>query len=209
MKHTSDITVFSKREISLRYWLLGAGYHQALEAMEFASDYHSGVRKDGITPEFDHQISIAHYVRTLIHGLVHPEDTLSTVFLHDVREDYGISHEEIVGRFGDRVANAVDAMTQEFRGIKKPVDLVFEQIAADPIASIAKGADRIHNFSSMVGVFSRSKQEEYIKEAEMYFMPMLKRARRLHVRQEPAYENIKSMLSSQMQLITAMHQASK
>lgn len=177
--------------------------------MEFAAEYHRGVRKDGITPEFDHQISIAHYIRTLIHGLDHPEETLSTVFLHDVREDYGVSHEEIASRFGNQVALAVDAMTKEFRGIKKPVDLVFEQIAADPIASVAKGADRIHNFSSMVGVFSRAKQEEYIKEAEEHFMPMLKRARRMHVRQEPAYENIKSMLTSQMGLITAMHQASK
>lgn len=66
----------TKREISLRYFLQGAEYFLALEAMQFAQQYHRGVRKDGVTPEFDHQISIAHFVRTLRHQLVQPEHTL-------------------------------------------------------------------------------------------------------------------------------------
>jgi (p)ppGpp synthase/HD superfamily hydrolase len=199
------VTSFAKREISLRYWLQGAGYFDALRAMEFGSRYHTGVRKDGVTPEWDHQVSIAHYVRTLAHSLIHPENTISVVFLHDVREDYGVSHEEIVSMFGVQVAQAVDAMTKTFRGHKRPEALVFEQIAADPIASIAKGADRIHNFNSMVGVFNTAKQLAYIQEAETWFMPMIKHARRLHVRQEPAYENIKTVLRSQINLIQAIH----
>ena len=201
------MTQFAKREISLRYWLQGAGYYTALEAMEFAKTYHTGVRKDGITPEFDHQVSIAQYIRTLIPGLLYPEATISTIFLHDVREDYHVSHEELVSRFGTQVADAVDTMTKEFRGVKKSSELVFEQIGANPIASIAKGADRIHNFSSMVGVFSVTKQQEYINEGEAYFLPMIKRARRLHVRQEPAYENIKLLLKSQISLIREIHNA--
>ena len=201
------MTQFAKREISLRYWLQGAGYYTALEAMEFAKTYHTGVRKDGVTPEFDHQVSIAQYIRTLIPGLLYPEDTISTVFLHDVREDYHVSHEELVSRFGTQVADAVDTMTKEFRGVKKSSELVFEQIGANPIASIAKGADRIHNFASMVGVFSVAKQQEYISEGEVYFLPMIKRARRLHVRQEPAYENIKLVLKSQISLIREIHNA--
>lgn len=132
---------------------------------------------------------------------------LSTVFLHDVREDYHVSHEEIQSQFGIVVANSVDAMTKEFRGVKKPTALVFEQIAADPIASIAKGADRIHNFSTMVGVFTIQKQKEYLTEGEEFFLPMLKTARRIHVRQEPSYENIKSMMLSQMNLIREIHKA--
>lgn len=191
---------FAKREIALRYWLQGREFYLALEAMEFAKGFHTGVRKDGITPEFDHQISIGHYVRSLITSLQFPEGTLATVFLHDVREDYGVSKEEIESRFGRDIGNSVEAMTKEFRGVKKPIGLVFEQIANDPRASIAKGADRFHNFASMVGVFSIPKQKEYIKEGEE-----LKTARRLFVRQEPAYENIKTMLTSQINLIKAIH----
>ena len=201
------ISSIYKREISLRYYLQGAGFFQALEAMEFAQRYHTGFRKDGITPEFDHQISIAHYVRTMRAQLVHAEDTISVVFLHDVREDYGVSDEEIRERFGDRVARAVDAMTKTFRGQVRSEQLVFEQIAADPIASVAKGADRIHNLNSMVGVFHKDKQLSYVVEAEEYFLPMLKTARRLHVRQEAVYENLKHILVSQINLLRAMHAA--
>ena len=201
------LTSVEKREISLRYWLQGAQYYQALAAMEYAAGYHTGVRKDGVTPEFDHQISIAHYVRTLRDQLEYPEHTLCVVFLHDVREDYGVSGQEITQRFGDQVARAVDAMTKTFRGQARSEQLVFEQIASDPIASVAKGADRIHNLNSMVGVFNTQKQLTYVDEAERLFLPMLKKARRLHVRQEGVYENIKHMLMSQINLIKVMHAA--
>jgi (p)ppGpp synthase/HD superfamily hydrolase len=97
---------WEKRQISLRYWPQGRQWFQALEALEFGKSHHTGVRKDGFTPEFDHQISIAHFVRTLAPSLEFPEETISTVFLHDVREDYGVSDEEIRDQFGSQVATS-------------------------------------------------------------------------------------------------------
>jgi (p)ppGpp synthase/HD superfamily hydrolase len=196
---------FQKREISLRYWLQGSQYFKALHALEWAKRYHTGVRKDGVTPEIDHQISIAHYVRTLHASLQYPEDTLITVLLHDVREDYGVSDQEVEREFGALVARAVDAVTKTFRGDKRDAQQLFDRMAQDPIASVVKGADRIHNLNSMVGVFSPDKQQAYVEEAEQLFFPMLKRARRFHPQQEPVYENIKHMLRSQVTLIKAMH----
>lgn len=38
----------------LKQQLVGAKYHRALKAMNFARQYHKGIRKDGVTPEFDH-----------------------------------------------------------------------------------------------------------------------------------------------------------
>ena len=35
---------YSKQRAALRYWLLGAGYTLASEALEFAERYHQGVR---------------------------------------------------------------------------------------------------------------------------------------------------------------------
>lgn len=198
---------FQKREISLRYWLLGRGYTNAVKAMEFGQAYHTGFRKDGVTPEFDHQISIAQYVRTMISGLSHPEETLCTVFLHDVREDFDVSDGEIRSEFGDQVADAVETMTKKFRGVSKRSEDVFASIAANSIASVAKGADRIHNHQTMVGVFSDEKQRKYMEETKAYFFPMLKAARRKFVEQEPVYENIKHMLVSQIELIQAIHEA--
>ena len=196
-----------KREISLRYWLQGRGYFIALEAMDFAKGFHTGLRKDGVTPEFDHQISIAHFVRSLEPSLMLPEETFATIFLHDVREDFDVSEGDINTRFGSKVSHAVDCMTKTFRGVKRPAGEVFQRIGADPIASVAKGADRGHNHRSMVGVFSLEKQREYLAETEEHFLPMLKRARRAFPQQEPVYENIKHALTGEISLIKAIHAA--
>jgi (p)ppGpp synthase/HD superfamily hydrolase len=198
---------FTKRGIALRYWLLGRQWHLASEALEFAHRYHVGTRKDGVTPEMDHQVQVAHYVRTLHEHPLYPEETIATAFLHDVREDYDVSDEEIRERFGDRVADAVDAMTKEFRGTARDPRVVFDQIASDPIASIAKGADRIHNQHTAFGVFTGDKIGEYITETEEYFLPMLRSARTRYTRQEPVYENMKFVLLSQIQLLRAVSQA--
>jgi len=68
-----------------------------------------------------------------------------------------------------------------------------------------KGADRIHNVQTMLGVFDLAKQQEYIHETEEYILPTLKEARRRFPHQEPAYENIKHMLQSQIELLVAVH----
>lgn len=201
---------FKKKALTLRQYLHGAGYFHALVAMEFASKYHVGTRKDGETPEFDHQVSIALFALTLP-SLRYREEIIATIFLHDVREDYHVTDAEVRAlfssdpAFADRVARAVENMTKEWRGVKKDEKLLFEAMAADEIASIAKGCDRIHNFQSMVGVFKLEKQKAYIAEAEELFFPMLKGARRNFPHQAMAYENIKHMLRSQIELIEAMH----
>lgn len=193
----------AKSKIALKYWLLGKGWKMASEAFELAGTYHIGTRKDGITPEFGHQIQVAHYIRTLHEHLLFPEETIATALLHDIREDYDIADEEIRGRFSDRVADAVDAMTKKFRGHRRDPRLVFDQIAKDPVASVAKGADRIHNQHTCQGVFSPTKIREYIGETEEFFLPMLRTARNKFPSQEPVYENMKFVLLSQMQLLLA------
>jgi (p)ppGpp synthase/HD superfamily hydrolase len=202
---------YEKKLLVLRNQLIGARYFNALKALEFALKYHTGTRKDGLTPEFDHQLSICLYVLTLP-DLRYREEIVATVFLHDVREDYDITDAEVRELFDDkefaiRVANAVEAMTKTFRGQKKDEALVFLEIGDDEIASIAKGADRIHNLQSMVGVFKLEKQVSYITEVEELFLPMLKRARRKFPHQVTAYENIKFTLTSQIELIRAIHKA--
>lgn len=205
------MTVFEKKLLVLRQQLVGARYFNALAALEFARRYHNGTRKDGVTPEFQHQVEIALYALTLP-DLIYREEVIATILLHDVREDYGVSDHEIRTLFdshvfADRVADAVECMTKEFRGVKKNESALFEQMSQNPIASIAKGCDRIHNLQSMVGVFKLEKQKQYIEEVFELFFPMLKRARRLFSHQVNAYENIKHMLQSQIELIRAVHKA--
>ena len=194
-----------KLSISMRYWLLGRGYNRALRAMEFAAGYHTGFRKDGFTPEFAHQIAIAHYARTLS-GIIDMESLLCVAFLHDIAEDYGVHPDELGDRFGRAVGNAVWRMTKKFRGTERNEDELFAQMAECPLASIGKGCDRDHNLKSMTGVFMPGKQISYCDFTEQRIIPMLKAARRNFPQQEPAYENIKHVLSSRVALIRAMHE---
>jgi (p)ppGpp synthase/HD superfamily hydrolase len=189
---------YAKIKAAVRYWLLGRKYYLAHDAMEFGLEYHRGHRKDGVTPEFQHQLSQANYARTLESSLIYPEETLATIMLHDVVEDYDVSIETIHNRFGSKVGHAVARLTKT-----KPYTLesYFKGMELDPIASIVKGCDRMHNVQSMPGVFNHKKQLSYIEETETYILPMLKLARKRFPYQEPAYQNVKTMLQSQIELL--------
>lgn len=190
---------YEKLRISLRYFLIGKGFYETADAFEFAGNHHDGLRKDGKTPEFQHQIQIAHYIRTLLPSLEHPAETLTAIALHDLCEDKDIDHSEIYNRYGQLVGEAVFLLDKN----GKTTANYFDGIAGNRIASIVKGGDRIHNLQSMIGVFSSDKQQDYVKEVEDYFLPMLKIARRSFLKQEAAYENIKHMLESQVELLKA------
>lgn len=192
---------FEKYLISLRYWMLGKNYHKAVLAMEFASKYHVGTRKDGYTPEFHHQISIAHYLRTLP-DLRNQEDVLAAAFLHDTVEDYNVSLTDIESRFGPDVARAVKKLSKIIKDYKKTPEEYYQGMIDCPIASIVKGGDRVHNHQTMHGAsFSIDKQHKYITETKELILPMLKEARRKYPDQELAYENIKHALKGQIELI--------
>lgn len=96
--------------------------------------------------------------------------------------------------FWYEIANSVEKLTKKFNWVKKSYEHYFEELGEDEIASIVKWADRINNINTMVWVFSKEKQLEYIKEVEEYFLPMLKKARKNFVENVHAYFNIETML---------------
>jgi len=197
---------FYRHRERMRAWLLGKEYYNAVRALEFAAKYHVGLRKDGTTPEFHHQISIAHYLRTLP-NLRDQELVLITIFLHDVVEDYDVPPDTIRAQFGETVCNAVLLMSKVCRGKKKGTEEYYAAMHGNPIASVCKGADRIHNFQTMPSVFSCEKQLRYIAECEAHILPMLAEARNNFPDQELAYENIKHALKGQIELIKLVIEA--
>lgn len=198
---------FIKKRIALKYWLLGKEYFKAVEAMEFSSKFCIGFRKNGKTPEFEHQISIASFLRSLLIHLIYPEDTITTVFTHDLEEDYNVFSKELEQRFGVRVATANGYLTKRKKGVIKEKEFYFGEMSNCPIASIIKPSDRLHNIRTMLGVFTIEKQKEYIEETEQCILPMLKQAKKNFPRQEMAYENIKDVLLNQIDLIKAIHES--
>jgi (p)ppGpp synthase/HD superfamily hydrolase len=188
---------YNKLFVALKYYLYGRNYYTALKALEFARRYHTGTRKDGTTPAFLHQIEIALYITTL-KDLKDEALSLTAALLHDVMEDYNISFQEMEGVFGKEITSIVWLLTKKHQG-------TVTELAKDPIASVVKGADRIHNIQTMIGVFSLEKQKKYAEEVQTRFLPMIKEAKRNFPEQSAAYFNIEHMLKSQLALITATH----
>jgi len=199
---------YEKLKTAMRYWLLGQEYFIAYKAMEMGLLHHNGSRKDG-TPEFSHQIFQASFARTLLPSLMYPEETLATIFLHDILEDCDVTYLTLQREFGDSIAKAVSRMTDiEVRDIhpsnykkKLPLDEYYGLMPLSPIASIAKGIDRMHNHQSMTGVFSNEKKQRYINETREHILPMMKIARKRYPSQDAAYHNIKHVLLTQIELI--------
>jgi (p)ppGpp synthase/HD superfamily hydrolase len=203
---------YQKVSITLKSYLKGKGFHKALEAFEFGREKHSklgtGFRKDGKTPNFQHQIEICLFLMTL-KEVEDEETTLIAGLLHDVREDADVEDEVIANKFGRKAADAVEKLTKEFKGVKKSSEDYFDKLATCPIASLVKLADRIHNFSSMVGVFTIPKQEHYVFEVKTYFYPLIKKARNNFPHQHMSYHGMGTFLKNMCKTVEAVLVAEK
>lgn len=180
-----------KERIALRGFLLGRRYGMALKAFEYAEELHPGMRKDGITPSFYHQIAIANYLVTLPLDDVSQETAVTLAFLHDTPEDVGVSFEEIETRFNKDIATGAMLLAKKFRGQKLTNEQYFGELSLHAMAALVKGADRMNNLSTMHGVFSNEKQLAYVEETIAWHLPMLKTARRNFPEHTMAYENVK------------------
>lgn len=206
---------FEKLSISLRYYLIGKGYHNALKAWTFAEPFHTGFRKDNVTPDWQHQIEVANLARLMpcmIIGVMtnshaispllpDPELCLTVALLHDTPEDKDVPFEEIKSLFGSDVARNVRTLSKRFRGVSVPTDVYYDQIAMDPVTAIVKGCDRDINVGTMVGVFTKQKLFGYVEESKTYVIPMLKKARRSFPEYETTFEMLKHSITQKLTLI--------
>lgn len=190
---------YNKLRTSIRYTFIGMAYidkryYVCLKALQYAEGMHTGVRKDNVTKEFYHQLNIVGYLLTLHGSLIDPVAVYVTALLHDVYEDYPVTRQYLTDNFGEfmpfilRVSKIRD-------GIKVPYTVYFSDMSECHVTSVVKGADRLHNLSTMEGVFSEEKQLKYKEEVDKYFLPMLKYARRKFPEQTTAYENLKCILN--------------
>lgn len=196
------MSTFEEDKLFIRGWLSGAGMFTALKAVNLGLEWHDGTRKDGITPEFSHQLSQIQHVRTLA-GIAHPEIVICTIALHDLPEDRRYDIRWVRSEFGDLIGNSVEVMSKKFYGkqAEKSSENYYYQLGLDPHASVAKGCDRVHNQSSMPGTFTVAKMEEFMQETETYTLPMLKEARKNFPFQESAYSGLRTRLKEQINLI--------
>ena len=169
-------------------------YNDCIRALNYAVKIHTGLRKDGVTPEFYHQLNILGFLMTQHKNLIDPASTYIAAILHDTPEDYAERSAEIKTLFPLDWPYA-ERLSKIRNGEKISYKVYFGEMAACHVCSPVKLVDRIHNISTMPGVFSAEKMRKYIEEVKVYFLPMAKTARKHFPAQNNFYELAKSMLS--------------
>jgi (p)ppGpp synthase/HD superfamily hydrolase len=122
------------------------------KAMAFAASCHHGQsRKGSGAPYITHPMAVS----SLVGEYGGDEDQAIAGLLHDVMEDCGIASDDLVVRFGERVARIVVACTDTTEQPKPPwrqrkeqhVSHVREQPAE---VKLVLGCDKLHNASCIV-----------------------------------------------------------
>ena len=156
----------------LKGMAMGLGWTDTVRALAIARRDHEGqMRKNG-EPYFIHPLTVASHAVAL--GL--KEDKIvATALLHDWKED--CKGDVRLLPCSQEVKNAVTKLSFEKKsGISKQDQLVmhYDAMREDKIACIVKLLDRCHNVSTMAGVFTSSKLQEYIEETNQFILPLLR-----------------------------------
>ena len=87
--------------------------YKLLEAASFAAQRHTGHHRKGSNsePYINHPLEVANLLANV--GDVDDIDVLIAAILHDTVEDVGVTKEDLVERFGDRVACLVLEVTDD------------------------------------------------------------------------------------------------
>lgn len=198
-----NVAMFKRATAALRYRLIGLAqgnkqWFRALKALEYNLSYHTGWRKDHVTPAAMHQITIANHCLTFIDTLIDPIRTVIAALSHDTPEDTPVSHAEIRDNFGPESEEDVELLTKKYRGVSKDADTYHDGWADNFVTSVVKPVDRTDNIGSMCGVFKLEKQIQYCDETVYRFLGSksevprgLKHSRRKFPEQEAIYENLK------------------
>lgn len=119
-----------------------------LKASQVAALAHREQEYNG-KPYIEHPARVYHRIWDMGYE---DEDIFCVAWLHDVVEDTDVTLEDIREQFGDRVADAVDAISRRrytksmgFPYTKEPEEQYLARVAANEIASIVKHADMCDN----------------------------------------------------------------
>lgn len=124
-------------------------------AIQFAAEAHDGARRKGDgSPAVLHAMEAAAVAATLTGD----EEVLAAAVLHDTVEDAGVQPEELLARFGPRVAALVAAETENKRRelppgdtwrVRKEETIARLEAEEDPGAAILVLGDKLSNLRSL------------------------------------------------------------
>ena len=148
---------------------------QTVQALSFARKMHSGQYRKSGEEYFIHPLTMACHALSL---RIADDTLISTILLHDVCEDCGVSPQELP--VSPEVRRGVELMTfTVLEGETKDAAKrrYYDRLGENKTAAVTKLIDRCHNVSTMAGTFSKEKMKAYIEETRVYVLPLLCRTR--------------------------------
>ena len=194
----ADTTKYIASYMFIQGFATGKCLQQTLLALAIARHFHDGqYRKDG-TPYIQHPLKVC---STLISYGIDDDVTLAAALLHDVIEDcqdklpYGGN--ELVTEYGidPEIIRIVALLSKESGLDDHELSLYFDRIKKDPKALLIKLSDRLHN-SSTLYEFSLPKMKKYIRETNLWLLPMASFGKRYYPKYAPAIRILKSNIYS-------------
>ncbi len=127
------------------------------EAYRFAAEFHRDQKRRSGEPYINHPVEVA---LILAHDLHMDEDVICAALLHDTVEDTPATLEDLVGLFGESVAELVDGVTKltsievDSMDAKQALNLrkMFLAMSRDIRVVIIKLADRLHNMRTLAAL---------------------------------------------------------
>lgn len=189
-------------ERSLRTFFEKQGYDLSLKALDLGAKFHKGVRKDKVTPEFSHPLTVTQFLKSLGNTVKDQADhLLSVAILHDTVEDYPQALKEMI-EFPTKVKKDV-VLLSKVRGQRKlDTGGYYTKLATSPAAAIVKSLDRLHNVKTMKP-FKAEKKQEYLRETLEFVFPMMTAASKNFSGIAKYMDRIKRSIKREFELVFA------
>lgn len=147
-------------------------------AYDYILEKHAGQKRKSGEPYTNHLIWVAYILATLQTGPA----TITAGLLHDVMEDCGVSHEEMVDQFGEEITSLVEGVTKIGKmPFKDEADVYAENhrkiyiaMAKDIRVILIKFADRLHNMRTLQ-YMPPKKQKKISRETLEVYTPIAHR----------------------------------
>ena len=170
---TINDVITKKKEISRR-----VDTKLIMKAFNYANEKHKDQKRGSGEPYIIHPINVAYILAEI--GL--DEATICAALLHDVVEDTESTHEDLIGIFGQEIADMVQGVTKlgniQFATIEETqvenYRRMFLAMGKDIRVILIKLADRLHNMRTLK-YLSRDRQIANAKETLDLYAPLANR----------------------------------
>lgn len=170
----NDTAKYIKTYMFIKGYAVGKDLKQTMLALSLARKFHNGQMREDGTPYIAHPLKVC---TTLISLGIDDDVTLSAALLHDVLEDCKDqlpgNGQELIDEYhmDPEILEIIKLLTKREGLNDEQLGEYFRRIEKNPKAALIKLSDRLHNCSTMY-VYSDKKLRKYIRETEIFVIPM-------------------------------------